>query len=233
MGKVVSPLRAQKCPKKKYRTGAAAANATNASNQRTCAMMSQTSFSAELRMSIVTDSPDCSFMVSLRVCARVEVREAQRFSHDCCAINIHRGASNTPPRPQTPASQQSPTSRIPATPRAGRPPRLARKSLLFPCVQLTPSKFFPLNVVCSIIYKKAFVNGTAYMTFKKATDCLFSRIDHSDLAKALGISVASIRQARLRSDSLAHRSPPADWENALIRFAEERVRHFRRLIEEI
>src|SRR5271155_3019528 len=68
MGKVVSPLRAQKCPKKKYKTGAAATNATNASDQSTCAMTSQTSFSAEPRMSTVTDSPDCSFMVSLRVC---------------------------------------------------------------------------------------------------------------------------------------------------------------------
>ena len=45
------------------------------------------------------------------------------------------------------------------------------------------------------------------MNFKNATDRLFSRIDHRDLAKALGVSVASIRQARLRPDALAHRSP--------------------------
>ena len=71
------------------------------------------------------------------------------------------------------------------------------------------------------------------MNFKNGTDRLFSRIDHRDLAKALGVSVASIRQARLRPDALAHRSPPPDWENALVRLAEERVRHFRKLIEEI
>ena len=71
------------------------------------------------------------------------------------------------------------------------------------------------------------------MNFKNATDRLFSRIDHKDLAKALGISIASIRQARLRPDASAHRSPPPDWENALVRLAEERVRHFRQLIEEI
>jgi hypothetical protein len=71
------------------------------------------------------------------------------------------------------------------------------------------------------------------MNFKNATDRLFSRIDHKDLAKALGISIASIRQARLRPDASAHRSPPPDWENALVRLAEERVRHFRELIEEI
>jgi hypothetical protein len=71
------------------------------------------------------------------------------------------------------------------------------------------------------------------MNFKNATDRLFSRIDHKALAKALGISIASIRQARLRPDASAHRSPPPDWENALVRLAEERVRHFRELIEEI
>jgi hypothetical protein len=71
------------------------------------------------------------------------------------------------------------------------------------------------------------------MTFKKATDRLFSRIDHEDLAKALKVSVASIRQARLSPDALAHRSPPPDWENAVLRLAEERVWHFRKLIEEI
>jgi hypothetical protein len=71
------------------------------------------------------------------------------------------------------------------------------------------------------------------MNFKNATDRLFSRIDHEDLAKALGISIASIRQARLRPDASAHRSPPPDWENALVRLAEGRVRHFRELIEDI
>lgn len=71
------------------------------------------------------------------------------------------------------------------------------------------------------------------MTFKKATDRLFSRVGHEDLAKALGASVASIRQARLSTDALAHRSPPADWENAVLQLAEERVRHFQKLVEEI
>jgi len=79
----------------------------------------------------------------------------------------------------------------------------------------------------------AFVNGTAYMTFKKATDRLFSRVDHKDLAKALEVSVASIRQARLSPDALAHRSPPLDWRDAVLRLAEERVLHFQKLVEEI
>ena len=71
------------------------------------------------------------------------------------------------------------------------------------------------------------------MNFKNATDLLFSRIDHPDLARALGVSVASIRQARLKPDAKAHRSPPPGWETALLRLAEERVRHFRELIDEI
>jgi hypothetical protein len=71
------------------------------------------------------------------------------------------------------------------------------------------------------------------MTFKKATDRLFSRVDHEDLAKALKVSVASIRQARLSPDALAHRSPPSDWETAVLRLAEERVSYFRKLVEEI
>ena len=71
------------------------------------------------------------------------------------------------------------------------------------------------------------------MTFKKVTDLLFSRVDHEALAKALKVSVASIRQARLSPDALAHRAPPPNWENAVMRLAEERVLHFKKLIEEI
>ena len=71
------------------------------------------------------------------------------------------------------------------------------------------------------------------MEFRDATDGLFSKVDHSELADALGVSVASIRQARLKSEASAHRPPPADWQNAVIRLAEERVGHFRRLIKEV
>ena len=71
------------------------------------------------------------------------------------------------------------------------------------------------------------------MNFNAATDRLFSRIDHEDLAKALGVSVASIRQARLKPEARAHRSPPADWESTVIRLAEERVWHFRNLVEQV
>ena len=37
-----------------------------------------------------------------------------------------------------------------------------------------------------MIDNRSEVNGTAYMDFKKATDGLFERISHEDLADALG-----------------------------------------------
>ena len=77
------------------------------------------------------------------------------------------------------------------------------------------------------------VNGSAYMDFKAATDALFSRVDHATLARKLGVSVALIRQARLKPDASASRSPPPDWRNPLIRLAEDRARHFNRLAERL
>jgi len=71
------------------------------------------------------------------------------------------------------------------------------------------------------------------MNFRKATDELFDRVDHSNLASALGVSIATIRQARLQESARAHRDPPREWQDAVIRLAEERVWHYRKLIEEI
>ena len=71
------------------------------------------------------------------------------------------------------------------------------------------------------------------MDFREATDRLCARIDHDDIAEALGVSVQTIRQARLADDARAHREPPRDWRDAIIRLAEERVWHYRKLIEEV
>ncbi len=71
------------------------------------------------------------------------------------------------------------------------------------------------------------------MEFREATDGLFESIGHKYLADRLGVSVALIRQARLRPESSAHRSPPKDWRHAVIRLAEERVAHYRKLIGRI
>jgi hypothetical protein len=84
-----------------------------------------------------------------------------------------------------------------------------------------------------MIDRVRFVNGTAYMDFKKATDILFGGVSHEDLAKTLGISVATVRQARLRPDAKAHRSAPDHWQDAVVRLAEERVQHYGRLINEV
>ncbi len=69
------------------------------------------------------------------------------------------------------------------------------------------------------------------MDFKEATDGLFDRVDHEDLAEFLGVSVATVRQARLQPEAKAHRSPPVEWRDAVIRLAEARVWHYRSLIE--
>jgi hypothetical protein len=71
------------------------------------------------------------------------------------------------------------------------------------------------------------------MDFREATDGLFARIDHEALAKVLGVSVASIRQARLKPGANAHRPPPSDWRDAVVRLAEDQVGHYQQLIEKI
>jgi DNA-binding GntR family transcriptional regulator len=77
------------------------------------------------------------------------------------------------------------------------------------------------------------VKQSAYMDFKEATDGLFDRISHEELAKALGVSVALIRQARLPQAAKARREPPKGWEGAVIRLAETRVWHYRKLIDQV
>ena len=69
------------------------------------------------------------------------------------------------------------------------------------------------------------------MDFKSAVDSLCDKVDHGDVASALGVSVQAVRQARLKDEADAHRPPPKDWHSALIRVAEDRVWHYRRLID--
>lgn len=71
------------------------------------------------------------------------------------------------------------------------------------------------------------------MDFRKATDALFMRVGHEDLAKALSVSVALIRQARLGSSAEAHRSPPEDWKKAVLSLAETQELHYRRLAKRL
>lgn len=71
------------------------------------------------------------------------------------------------------------------------------------------------------------------MTFREATDDLFKRAGHTDLAEALGVSVQLVRQARLARSASAFRQPPEDWRYGAIRLAERRIMELRNLIEQL
>jgi hypothetical protein len=81
------------------------------------------------------------------------------------------------------------------------------------------------------IYKH--LNGHIYMTFREAIDALCTCLNHQDVAKALGVSVQTVRQARLKEDSDGFRAPPRNWERAVIRLAEARVSHYHKLLEKL
>ncbi len=88
-----------------------------------------------------------------------------------------------------------------------------------------------LSAVYDYIYTLAFVNGGIYMNFREATDCLCEKVDHEDVARALGVSVQSVRQARLDDTARARREPPKDWPYAVIRLAEQQIMRNRQLID--
>ena len=71
------------------------------------------------------------------------------------------------------------------------------------------------------------------INFRKATDQLLEGISHEELANALGVSVATVRQARLDESAKSHRSAPKDWEPVVRQLAEKRAQHFRRLVEKL
>jgi hypothetical protein len=71
------------------------------------------------------------------------------------------------------------------------------------------------------------------MDFREATDGLCVKVDHEDVARALGVSLQTIRQARLQPETKSHRSPPPGWRNAVLRLAEEKVRYYQGLIREL
>ena len=71
------------------------------------------------------------------------------------------------------------------------------------------------------------------MNFKEATDGLFNRIDHAKLAEALGVSIASIRQARLSPSAKAHREAPPGWKNVILKLAKRQASQYQRLVERL
>ncbi|HEU4556627.1 MAG TPA: hypothetical protein VFS20_02215 [Longimicrobium sp.] len=71
------------------------------------------------------------------------------------------------------------------------------------------------------------------MDFREAIDRLGERITHEQAAQALGVSVASVRQYRLRPEANAHRSAPGGWTKILARLARNRVRELSELADEL
>jgi hypothetical protein len=71
------------------------------------------------------------------------------------------------------------------------------------------------------------------MDFRKATDDLMATFSHAELAAALGVSVSTIRQARLDDHAQAHRSPPSGWEIKVCRLAEQRAERLQRLAQRL
>jgi GMP synthase-like glutamine amidotransferase len=67
------------------------------------------------------------------------------------------------------------------------------------------------------------------INFRAATDELLACISHQELAEALGVSVATVRQARLAPEATAHRNPPEGWERMVKRLAAKQAAHFRKL----
>lgn len=71
------------------------------------------------------------------------------------------------------------------------------------------------------------------MDFRSAIDKLGERVTHEQVASALGVSVASVRQYRLSPDAKAHRTPPLGWQKVLAQLARERGREFNALADEL
>ncbi len=69
--------------------------------------------------------------------------------------------------------------------------------------------------------------------FRMVTDDLFLGVSQEDAAKAMGCSVALIRQARRDSGNAAYRKPPIGWEKAARKLAEAQAAHFIKLAKRL
>ena len=67
--------------------------------------------------------------------------------------------------------------------------------------------------------------------FKEATDRL--GVDAKTLASALGVPVQSVRQMRADPESMAYRSPPADWKRIIGGLARSRALELLKMANEL
>lgn len=74
---------------------------------------------------------------------------------------------------------------------------------------------------------------TDAMDFKTATDRVAGCISHAEIAEAAGVSVQTIRQARLDPSAPGHRPPPAGWRDVLARLARERSKDLAAFADEM
>jgi acyl-CoA reductase-like NAD-dependent aldehyde dehydrogenase len=71
------------------------------------------------------------------------------------------------------------------------------------------------------------------MDFKNAIENLCAPVTHQEVADALDVSRASVRQAMLAQGAKARRKPPEGWERIVCRIAEQRSAQLHRLAEKI
>ncbi len=71
------------------------------------------------------------------------------------------------------------------------------------------------------------------MDFKKATEELMAGMTRGEIADALGVSEATVRQARLVETANAHRNPPAGWEAKVAKLARQRADRLARLADKL
>jgi hypothetical protein len=67
------------------------------------------------------------------------------------------------------------------------------------------------------------------MDFKTATDRVAGCISHAEIAEAAGVSVQTIRQARLDPSAPGHRPPPVGWKGVLACLIRQRIVELRQL----
>jgi transposase len=71
------------------------------------------------------------------------------------------------------------------------------------------------------------------MDFKKATEELMAGMTRGEIANALGVSEATVRQARLDGSANAHRNPPQGWEAKVAKLAKQRSERLARLADRL
>lgn len=61
------------------------------------------------------------------------------------------------------------------------------------------------------------------MDFKTATDQVAGCISHAEIAEAAGVSIQTVRQARMDPRSSSYRHPPVRWKAVLADLARRRA----------